>query len=509
MEVKPLEVQQLDESKPLLAEMNEDEHQIININGSEIEKTFVDDGSDKTEDSHPSEANDSPPEPPVRSSSPLHNSNKGNQPEELTELSHNDSSKHEIIMPLSEKECEDQEDAFTESEETRLLDSLDKSTNDTSCEAKSTPDHVSTTLKATDSSLEPIGEAEQKLTKSDRQIIEKIRSYYEAAEAVVEEGQVTRRNSFSQIPTGLVKDSVSRFNVCVRQESLVDSESGRSECTGNDSTSSLLPKTNPSEMINHQESADTASHLSLSDVRREPGKIDNRSDLEREEQFCEFTPCMKLWREKEKIVHESQNNLSTVKENSPEHTEMLERKETSINCVKGLVPQSELSECHEDTSNPSTLQTTEKADASLQSVGRTRSRLSLNGSLDSLPSQIKVGRWSRHGGKLVSCSRTLYEGMAEVPDLGFFEGGPVNQCLVENSEKILNKVQMLARMYTAKASSMKVPLHQKKTRASRGTWSVEGTVSSPSKSEQQMHQADVRINSEPGEYSIWANCDLC
>ncbi|XP_057207072.1 uncharacterized protein LOC130564737 [Triplophysa rosa] len=498
LEVKPLEVQQLDESEPLVPERNDDEHQIINLNRSEIE-TFVDDGSDKTEDNHPSdEANYSPVEHPERSSSPMHNYKEVNQSDKLTELGHNDSSKHEIVMPLSQKECEDTVDTFTKSEAPHLLYNLDKTTNDTSCEAKSTPDHVSTTLKATDSSLVPKEEAEQKLTRSDRQIIEKIRSYYEAAEAVVEEGQVTRRNSFSQIPTGLVKDSVSRFNVCVRQESLVDSDRGCSECTENDSTCSLLPKTNQTEMTNHQESADTASPWSLSDVSREQEeKLDSRSDVEREEQICDFTPCMKLWKEKEKMVEESQNNLSTVKENSSaEPTDTLE-KETSINCVMGLVPQSELSQCDEDTSTPSNLLTTEKADKSLQCVGRTRSQMSPNGSLDSLPSQIKVGRWSRPGGKLVSCSHTLYEGMAEVPDLGFFEGGPVNQCLVENSEKILNKVQMLARMYTAKASSMKVPLHQKRTRASRGKWSVEGTVSGPPKSERQMHQADVRIICQP------------
>ncbi|KAA0701932.1 Pleckstrin -like proteiny domain-containing family G member 2 [Triplophysa tibetana] len=499
LEVKPLEVQQLDESEPLVAETNDDEHQMINLNRSEIENTFVDDGLEKTEDNHPSdEANYSPLEHPERSSSPMNNYKEVNQSYELAELGHNDSSKHEIVMPLNEIECKDTVETFTKSEEPYLLNNLDKTTNDTSFEAKSTPDHVLTTFKAADSSLVPKEEAEQKLTKSDRQIIEKIRSYYEAAEAVVEEGQVTRRNSFSQIPTGLVKDSVSRFNVCVRQESLVDSESGCSEYTENDSPSSLIPKTNQTKMLNQQESAHAASPWSLSDLSPEQEEtLDSRSYFEREGQICAFTPCMKLWKEKEKMVEDSQNNLSTVKENSSaEPTDTLE-KETSMNYVMGLVPQSELSQCDEDTSNPSNLLTAEKADRSLQSVGRTRSRMSRNGSLDSLPSQIKAGRWSRPGGKLVSCSNTLYEGMAEVPDFEFFEGGTVNQCLVENSEKILNKVQMLARMYSTKASSMKVPLHQKRTRASRGTWSVEETVSGPPKSERQMHQADVRIISRP------------
>ncbi|TDH15412.1 hypothetical protein EPR50_G00031250 [Perca flavescens] len=62
------------------------------------------------------------------------------------------------------------------------------------------------------------------LTKRDKKIIEKIRSYYEAA-AEAEENEAEeegergeglasrRRNSFSQIPSGLVKESVSRFDV--------------------------------------------------------------------------------------------------------------------------------------------------------------------------------------------------------------------------------------------------------------------------------------------------------
>ena len=79
-------------------------------------------------------------------------------------------------------------------------------------------------------------------------IIEKIRSYYEAAEAQAgaeaggeaeetegaSDGQTPqRRNSFSQIPSGLVKESVSRFDVSGHQDSLCESESGRSD-TGAD-----------------------------------------------------------------------------------------------------------------------------------------------------------------------------------------------------------------------------------------------------------------------------------
>ncbi|XP_039526769.1 mucin-4 isoform X2 [Pimephales promelas] len=520
LEVKPLEAQQSDESKPLLSEVDDNKHQMDN-NISEADNKLVD-GSDKDENSYPScEANVASLEELERASSPLHISKEVNQSEELTlpEPSHSESSKPEMEKTISEKGGKYTEDSVSKSEEPHLSDNLDK-TDDTACEASSACAHIASTLTTTDISLVPNVEPEQKLTKSDKQIIEKIRSYYEAAEAGVEEGQMARRNSFSNIPTGLVKDSVSRFNVFVHQDSLVESESGHSDCVETDLASSLLPISDQADQcgqtiesdqtFKHQESALSHSDIIQEQKEELDGKTAEQKDVEilhsTENPSVEFSPCMKLWKEKERIDQESQNNLKVPlsRENScVEHTDASEKNKISINCSTPLLQhkQNEGSQSQSDTSDPSNLQITETADTSLQYGGRTRARMSSNGSLDSLPSQIKVGRWSRHG-KVVTCSHTLYEGMAEVPDLGFFEGGPVNQCLVENSEKILNKVQMLARMYTAKASSMKVPLHQKKTRVSRGAWLVEGKGSTSPKSQKvQLHRGDMRILSQPAEES--------
>ncbi|XP_050985538.1 uncharacterized protein plekhg2 [Labeo rohita] len=504
-EVQPLEPQQLDESKPLIAEVDKSKHQTNDTERSEPEETLVD-RSDKDEDNHPScEANSASPEELEKASSLLHTSKEVNQSGELTlpESSHTESSKPEMVTTTSEQGEKDTEDSV-KNEEPHLSDNLDKTTDETACEAKSACAHIATTVKATDSSLVLKVEPEQKLTKSDKQIIEKIRSYYEAAEAGVEEGQTARRNSFSHIPAGLVKDSVSRFNVCIRQDSLVESESSRLDCVETDAASSLLPT---SDQVDHNfnpgESADTAIPLAHSDVIQEQKELLNSKTTDKKDKdVCEFNPCMELWKEKERTGQGSNNNLKVPlsKEKScGEHTDVSEKNDTSLNCTTSQVQHKhERSQCDPDTSN---LQTTETADTSLQCGSRTKVRMSSNGNLDSLPNQIKVGRWSRQG-KVVTCSRTLYEAMEEVPDLGFFEGGPVNQCLVENSEKILNKVQMLARMYTAKASSMKVPLHQKKTRVSRGAWAVEGKGStSPKSREVQLHQGDIRILNQPTEES--------
>ncbi|CAM4552568.1 unnamed protein product [Leuciscus chuanchicus] len=512
LEVEPLEAQQSDESKPLISEVDENKHQTNNTKISEADNELVD-GSEKDENSYPScEASVASPEELERASSPLHPPKEVNQSEELTlpEPSHSESSKPEMEKAISEKGEKYTEDSVSKSVEPHLSDDLDK-TDDTACEASSACAHITSTLKTTDISLVPKVEPDQKLTKSDKQIIEKIRSYYEAAEAGVEEGQMARRNSFSNIPAGLVKDSVSRFNVPVHQDSLVESESGHSDCVETDSASSLLAISDQADQCGQtSESDQTFKHqestLSHSDVIQEQKEELDSKTAEQKDHSVEFSPCMKLWKEKERIGQESQNNLKVPlsRVNScVEHTDAPEKNKTSINCTTPLVQhkQYECSQSHPDTSDPSNLQITETADTSLQYGRRISARMSSNGSLDSLPSQIKVGRWSRHG-KVVTCSHTLYEGMAEVPDLGFFEGGPVNQCLVENSEKILNKVQMLARMYTAKASSMKVPLHQKKTRVSRGAWLVEGKGSTSPKSQQvQLHRGDMRIQCQPAEES--------
>ncbi|XP_073673755.1 uncharacterized protein [Garra rufa] len=510
-EVQPSEPQRLEESKPLIAEVDENEHQTNDTERSEPEETLVE-GSDKNEDSYPScEAHVAPSEEleKASSSSLLHISKEVNQSGELTlpELSQSESSKAEMLKTTSEKAEKDTEDSVSKNEEPHLSDNLEKTIDDEVCEAKPACAHIATTIKTTDSSPVPKVEPEQKLTKSDKQIIEKIRSYYEAAEASVEEGQTTRRNSFSHIPAGLVKDSVSRFNVCVRQDSLAESESSRSDCVETNTASSLLPMSDQVDQnFNHEESANTDIPLANSDVMQEQKQLLNSKPADKKnEDVCEFNPRMELWKEKERTGQDFKNNLKVPfsKEKScGEHTDASEKNETSLNCTTTQVQHKhERSPCDQDISDTSNLQRTETADTSLQYGSRTRAMMSSNGNLDSLPSQIKVGRWSRHS-KVVTCSRTLYEGMEEVPDLGFFEGGPVNQCLVENSEKILNKVQMLARMYTAKASSMKVPLHQKKTRVSRGAWSVEGKGSTSPKSRQvQLHQGDVRMLNQPTEES--------
>lgn len=345
--------------------------------------------------------------------------------------------------------------------------------------------------KPTDTHILPKEEAEQKLTKSNRQIIEKIRSYYEAAEAVAEDGQVSRRNSFSNIPTGLVKDSVSRFNFFVHQVSVCDSESGRSDSNENEitSTSPTVPDQNTKNF-----SQPDFTDVDVAVRHNSPGQSKTESKCDDDEKICDFKPCMELWKEKERKASGLQEKpkVCACKEGGFADDKEVCAKDTVFDrripvFVEQLVPEQVLSESIESKSPEQTDKTITEA----QSTAVPRDKTCHHGSLEGLPSQIKVGRWSRHG-KAITCSRTLYEGIADVSSLGFFETAPMDQCLVENSEKILSKVQMLAQMYMAKSSCMKVPLHQKRTRFTKGPCKA----NIPSKSQILLHQAEVKTQNQ-------------
>lgn len=339
--------------------------------------------------------------------------------------------------------------------------------------------------KPTDNPLLPIGEVEQKLTKSHRQIIEKIRSYYEAAEAVAEDGQISRRNSFSNIPAGLVKDSVSRFNFFVHQDSVCDSESGRSDSYENEITSAspILPEQNTKNFSqpNYTGVDAAVSHNSPGQSKTEPKSDDDK--------ICDFKPCMELWKEKERKasgVHEKPK-VSACNEGGFTDDEVCAKYQLSDRRIPVFNEQLESEKDKNESLEPKSPEQTHKTIKEAQTTAVPREKTYPNGSLEGLPSQIKVERWSRHG-KAITCSTTLYEGIAEVSSLGFFETAPMDQCLAENSEKILSKVQMLAQMYMAKSSCMKVPLHQKRTRLTKGPCKV----NIPLKSQILLHQAEVK-----------------
>ncbi|XP_026171100.1 mucin-5AC isoform X2 [Mastacembelus armatus] len=361
------------------------------------------------------------------------------------------------------------------------------------------------------------------LTKRDKKIIEKIRSYYEAAaeaeEAEAEEGDEQleeavsrRRNSFSQIPSGLVKESVSRFDV---GEQKGETESGQSKyetpeavdteteafshpgptCS---STASSADAANDEQVDKPITSLDfnadgpvkspastvvqeTPDQESLNTPSGQNSSVEDETEIRDQNGKARKGPLGKIQEGKTGVVAAGEQSGNSLQRSSftfkcrDETTETSAGNQAVVNGHEfNQTGPVEPNESHKEPS--ASLQPSEhcqKIETKTQSTwNRTNHLAKTSRDPEGLPNQIKVGPWSRHS-KIVTANRALFEAMgSDVAGIGLFEASPmVDPVLVENSERILNKVQTLARMYSTKASTMKVPLHQKRASAVRNqTW---------------------------------------
>uniref|UniRef100_A0AAQ4RT13 Pleckstrin homology domain containing, family G (with RhoGef domain) member 2 n=1 Tax=Gasterosteus aculeatus aculeatus TaxID=481459 RepID=A0AAQ4RT13_GASAC len=360
-----------------------------------------------------------------------------------------------------------------------------------------------------------------KLTKRDQKIIEKIRSYYEAAaeagenqekeegeEEQGEGGSPRRRNSFSHIPSGLVKESVSRFDVSGHQGEL-EGKRGEGETKevidkdADPKISSFTPLT--AEVENEVQAEEPISTSDL-DSEGTAAEIQNEEPPNQEnlrlspncpveedsvfpiqdgkvckgplEEATEEAAEEAVEEATEKATEEPQKvDVSTVElKEEPTITKQHEWKEEPIKTspgntvdMNGHEPNpagtAESKEIPDEPPPPlSATEPCQKNGDKTQPTWTTTKRRDLEGTnLEGLIGQIKVGRWSRHS-RIVTANRVLFEGLgSDVAGIGLFEAGPVvDPMLMENSERILSKVQTIARMYGTKVSTMKVPLHQKR-----------------------------------------------
>ncbi|XP_038163900.1 mucin-17 isoform X3 [Cyprinodon tularosa] len=335
----------------------------------------------------------------------------------------------------------------------------------------------------------PIPKKGSNLTKKDKKIIEKIRSYYEAAAEAEEdeaeeeeesrEGAMSRRRgSFSQIPAGLVKESVSRFSVPGKhgEEASVNED-------GEANTDSMLCSSfTPAMLPVHGE---VKEPLSSSVVDPESQAGSTGSDEMKEPQNTELDPKT-LPEEETELLDKSWNiykgsleetleepkegeNIEsrTIEEEKPSLSQSPESEEEEEKNVGVPQPDTNEPKPTSSQSEPSTdvpvQEQTQNKTQSMCSRTKTGHQANTKENLESFPSQSKVGRWSRHS-RIVSANRALFEGMgSNVTGISLFEVNPVaDPVLIENSERILSKVQTLARMYSAKAGAMKVPLHHKR-----------------------------------------------
>ncbi|XP_043976691.1 pleckstrin homology domain-containing family G member 3 isoform X2 [Gambusia affinis] len=292
------------------------------------------------------------------------------------------------------------------------------------------------------------------LTNQDKKIIEKIRSYYEAAEAEADEAEdeeeqregatTRRRSSFSQIPSGLVKESVSRFTM---QPTLDDTEATQESRSGSSSLPANVEEP-PRSPEGEPESPDQ-----LSPPRQNPDSEPRTfPEPDVQEEFYRGSP------------EEPEEGKSVAAKTTEEESLALSEHPDKKPKERTTEPQPSRAEpsLHGPEQEPGQA-TNQARTQSTWSRTKTRDPTNLRENLERFPSQSKVGRWSRHS-KIVSANRALFEGMgSDVTGIGLFETNPVvDPVLMENSERILSKVQTLARMYSAKASTMKVPLLHKR-----------------------------------------------
>lgn len=349
------------------------------------------------------------------------------------------------------------------------------------------------------------------LTKRDKNIIEKIRSYYEAAAEAEDddieeeneqgEGEVSRRrNSFSQIPSGLVKESVSRFDVGGLQG---ETEGGQSKHETAEAfnreldlvvepyspigpislpvplsadvdsdrqpdkpvilqdfdSEGLIKTAIPTVMQDEETPNQVGVNVQLNHSRGPTEETEGQGSV------CTGHPEEGLEDRQggdTSVVATAEQGGHSVQAEGPSITKQHKcRDEPLKTCVsepKQGGP-AELGGSHKESSTPPTPRDQKNKSTSTVTKHKDQTKTSQ----EEIPSQIKVGRWSHHS-RIVTANRALFEGMgSDVASIGLFESSPVvDPVVIENSERILSKVQTLARMYSAKASTMKVPLHQKR-----------------------------------------------
>ncbi|XP_075692784.1 pleckstrin homology domain-containing family G member 2 [Rhinoderma darwinii] len=251
------------------------------------------------------------------------------------------------------------------------------------------------------------------LTPDDRLLIERIKNYYETADAGG--SYLSKEESISYIPTGVVKDSILRFNYILQQEVKKDRE--KSICKANGCASE-------SKQANcHRKPPPQAAEIAKIKVEM------NKDGLEQESEYKSCAEIRKAWKEKEKpsnaeIGRVLKRGKSRRKDVEEPGSELVIVEESDLE-IGGQLPKEGNSlkkELVKEQQKHSVEEITKKQD-----------------------SQIKTQPECLAGDKNKATFCASGIGLYEDDDM----------CLIENSEKIINKVQLLAKMYGEKIGRMK------------------------------------------------------
>ncbi|KAM3910903.1 pleckstrin homology domain-containing family G member 2 [Leptodactylus fuscus] len=252
------------------------------------------------------------------------------------------------------------------------------------------------------------------LTPDDRLLIERIKNYYDTADAGA--SYLSKEESISYIPTGVVKDSILRFNYILQQEVKKDREKSKCKING---CSTESKQANCQRKVLSQ-----AAEVAKIKVEM------NKGGLEPESEYKSCAEIRKAWKEKEKpsnaeIGRVPKRGKSRRKDIEESGGELVIVEESDLE-VGGQMPKE--GPLKKELVKEQQKHTVEENTNKLESHGR-----------EPLPGDTN---------KAAFCSSSI----------GLYESDDI--CLIENSEKIINKVQLLAKMYSEKIGRMKI---QKKT----------------------------------------------
>ncbi|XP_032870403.1 pleckstrin homology domain-containing family G member 3-like [Amblyraja radiata] len=257
-----------------------------------------------------------------------------------------------------------------------------------------------------------VGTKDSSRTEDDRLLIEKIKNYYEAAEMSGDAFYLQRRESVSFIPTGVVRDSVLRFNCRLAHiEETHGGKVGGGENVGegggeNEAAPIPLPRI-PGPEPPREVSGLYPPPAPLSEGQNLPACNGLASpETETETEFRSCAEIIKVWREMEKAAH-FWGDCDRLKKPPP-------RAAATSDEPLVIVEDSDL----------------------------------------------------RPPGDSPAPERRRAEGGGEPADLAFCCHGQrvlcpgSDACLLQNSEKIMNKVQVLAKMYSQRIARKKAPMQR-------------------------------------------------
>uniref|UniRef100_A0A8C4RBV4 Pleckstrin homology domain containing, family G (with RhoGef domain) member 2 n=1 Tax=Erpetoichthys calabaricus TaxID=27687 RepID=A0A8C4RBV4_ERPCA len=341
----------------------------------------------------------------------------------------------------------------------------DSNANDDSRSKEST-NQVSS-LWTNEETDKPAPKRERTLTKRDRLLIEKIRNYYEMAE--VSNSHFQRRDSISFIPAGLVKHSVSRYNCITKQDG-----SGQSvirKMDADEPQASLLVSEpllrSDLGISNHHDHSEALVSEKKKKLESDSGSNFALYSAEKTEPVAKSRSCaelLEIWKEKEKPLKGIDGNCACrvnaeVKESPLGESLMTledDGQQSSIGEAESIDKEAEVKVAEQ---LPFMVETErkEQSEAHERSV-TTVPTFSAASESQPMP-KTDADSNPKFEAARVDPKTTAFHVPPDVAGISLRESREGS--LIENSDKILSRVQMLARMYSAKVSQRKTPLHKK------------------------------------------------